>query len=87
MNANSVEEIVTDAELEAAFGHSNFGSMPKRDVIKESLLKCLGGYTTEHTAKFITHELGLIYANKWDLTQKGKEYLYLAITGSEHNKQ
>lgn len=87
MDANSIEEIVTDAELEAVFGYSNFGYMSKRDIIKDTLLKCLGGYSTGHTAKTITYELGLIFANKWDLTKKGKEYLYLAITKPEHYEQ
>lgn len=87
MNASTVQEIITDAELDAVWGSANFGSMTKREVIRDSLLKCLGGYTTGHTAKAITKELGLVFANKWDLTNKGKEYLYLAITGLEHHKQ
>lgn len=82
MNANSINEIVTDPELDAVFGSANFGSTTKREVIKDSLIKCLGGYRTGHTAKTICKELGLVYANKWDLTQKGREYLYLAITDS-----
>lgn len=80
MNANSVEEMVTDAELESVCGYANFGKMSKRDVVKDTLIKCLGGYSTGSTAKAIAKELGLVYANKWDLTKKGKEYLYLVIT-------
>lgn len=80
MNASSINEIITDAELDIVWGSANFGIVSKRDVIKDSLLKCLGGYTTGSTAKAICIQLNLVYANKWDLTQKGKEYLYLAIT-------
>ncbi len=86
MNANTIQEVITDAELDSAWGYANFGSCPKREVVKDSLLKCLGGYTTGHTAKSIMKELGLVYANKWDLTKKGKEYLYLAIIKPEHEQ-
>jgi hypothetical protein len=82
MNAMSIQEVITDAELDAAWGSANFGSTSKREVIEDSLRKCLGGYSTGHTAKTICKELGLVYANKWDLTKKGREYLYLAITES-----
>ncbi len=86
MNARTVEEIITDAELDIAWGHADFGDISKREVIKEALLKCLGGYIPGHTAKAITKELGLVFANKWDLTKKGKEYLYLAITYPNHTR-
>lgn len=79
MDANSLQEIVTDAELDAVWGSANFGSFTKREIIKDTLLKCLGGYSTGHTAKTIAKELGLVFANKWGLTKKGREYLYLAI--------
>lgn len=84
MNANSINEIVTDSELDAVWGNANFGNTPKREIIKDSLIKCLGGYSTGNTAKCICKELGLVYANKWDLTKKGREYLYLTITESPH---
>lgn len=87
MNATTVQEVITDAELDSVWGYANFGSCTKREVVKDSLLKCLGGYTTGHTAKCIMKELGLVYANIWDLTKKGKEYLYLAITKPEHYEQ
>lgn len=83
MDANSVQEIITDAELDAVWGSANFGSCTKREVIKDTLLKCLGGYKTGATAKHIAKELSLVYANKWDLTKKGREYLYLAIAKSK----
>jgi hypothetical protein len=83
MNANSIQEIVTDAELDTAWGSANFGSTPKRDVVKTALLDCLGGYKTGSTATHIMKELGLVSANKWGLTKKGREYLYLAITAKD----
>lgn len=84
MNANSVQEIVTDVELDSVWGSANFGTMSKREVIKDSLLKCLGGYKTGYTATSIVKELGLVFANKWDLTKKGREYLYLAINNQNN---
>lgn len=79
MNVNSTSEIIADAELDIVFGNANFGEVTKREVIYDSLLKCLAGYTTGSTAKRICIELDLVYANKWDLTQKGRLYLYFAI--------
>lgn len=81
MNAQSIQDIVTEGELDTVWGNANFGPhLSKRYVIEESLLKCLGGYRTGHTAQCILRDLGLVYSNKWDLTKKGREYLYLAIT-------
>jgi len=80
MNAQSIKEIVTEGELDAVWGSADFGSLSKREVIYDGLLHCLGGYRTGHTLKEILIQLGLVYANKWDLTKKGREYLYLAIT-------
>jgi hypothetical protein len=79
MNARSIYEIVTDSELDSVWGNANFGDSSKREMIHDTLLKCLGGYSTGHTAKSICKELGLVYANKWDLTKKGREYLYLSV--------
>jgi hypothetical protein len=75
----TVEEIISDARLDEVWGHANFGSMPKRDIIKYSLLKCVGGYYTGHTAKTILKELNLVYANEWKITKLGGRYLFAAF--------
>lgn len=72
------EEIVTDKQLDAAFGNANFGATTKRDILKNTLLKYACGYATGHTAKCIVYELSLI-TEKEKLTPKGKEYLWQAF--------
>lgn len=79
---NKVENIVTDEQINDAWGNANFGSSPKRDVIANTLLKCASGYITGHTAKCIAEELGLVKSSKWELTKKGKEYLWAAYSGN-----
>lgn len=71
----TVEQIVTEEELNQVWGSANFGSQSRRDVIAETLLKCACGYQTGYTAKCIAIELGLIYKSKWQLTSRGKDYL------------
>lgn len=80
-----VEEIVTDEQLESAWGNADFGQQAsKRDVIRFALLKYACGYETGHTAKSILQELGLLipmYAtlNQNGLTKKGRTYLFSAF--------
>jgi hypothetical protein len=76
----NVTEIVSGIEVDAAFEGTNFGSKSNRDVVKGALLKCASGYHTGHTAKRILQELGLVNVNKWQLTKRGKEYLFAAYS-------
>lgn len=77
---SAVTELISEKTIDAVFGHANFGSMSKRDVIRNTLLKCASGYDTGHTAKIIVRELGLVDVSKWKLTKSGKEYLYAAFS-------
>jgi len=79
MKSFSIQQIVSDTELDSVWGNANFGACSRRELIHDSLLKCLGGYAVGHTAKCILQELSLVYANKWRLTKKGERYLYLSI--------
>lgn len=69
------EKILTDEQINNAWGNADFGNMNKRDVISGALLKCASSYYTGHTAKCIVEELGLV-TKKWTLTKIGKEYLF-----------
>jgi hypothetical protein len=69
------EEMLSDEQLDAVWRSANFGSATKREVVKETLIKCLAGYCTGATAKSICIQLDLIFANKWSLTTKGRKYL------------
>jgi hypothetical protein len=76
-----VEDLVTDKQIDLAWGNANFGGThSKREVIANTLLKCASGYHTGHTAKCIVEELGLV-TQKWQLSQRGKRYLFAAYSG------
>lgn len=85
MNALA-EEMITDGEIESAWGNANFGeylNANKRELINNTVLKCASGYYTGATAKAIAIQLGLISPTKWMLTKKGKEYLYEAFSSGK----
>lgn len=75
-----VEEIVTDVELDKAYGNAHFGSMTKRDVIRFGVLKCAAGYYQGYTSKTICMELGLLGLPSYTLTEKGRQYLWAAFS-------
>jgi hypothetical protein len=72
------QEIITDEQLNEVWGNANFGAVSKRDLVKETLLKCLAEYESGHTAKCIVRELGLVHIHKWKLTKLGCKYLFAA---------
>ena len=76
----TVEQILTDEQINIAWGNANFGSISKRNVVAGALLKCASGYYTGNTAKCIVEELGLV-TKKWTLTKLGKRYLFAAFYG------
>lgn len=72
-------EIVTDEEIELAH-HGNFGTMPKRRVVDEGVLKYAFGYSSGSTQLTILIEHGLVRKPKpgsyhTTLTKKGQAYL------------
>ncbi len=73
------EEVIPDSEIEAVHG-GNFGSMTKRGVVDEGVLKYAFGYQSGHTQLQILMEHGLIRKPKAGsyystLTKKGQAYL------------
>jgi len=73
-------DIVTDQELDAAWGNADFGQNDKRFIVKQALLKCACGYYSGRTAKHILCELGLT-TEQWEMTPKGRQYLFAAFSG------
>lgn len=74
----TVTDIITDEQITATFGNSDFGKTNKRDVIKYALLKYATGYHSGHTIKTILQELNLI-TSKCILTKDGSHYLFVAF--------
>lgn len=76
----SVREIISDKELFDTMIFTDFDERTHREVIKHTLLKCACGYVVGKSAVDVSRELGLVHETKWELTKKGKEYLYAAYT-------
>jgi len=74
----SMQEIISDSEIERIHANANFGSMEKRDVVNLGVLKCASGYYQGCTSRTICEEHGLI-DKKYNLTPKGKAYLWEAF--------
>jgi hypothetical protein len=73
---------ISDEEIEKVHDYANFGTMSKREVVNQALLKCACGY---HSGKFSTEiikEHGLIN-NNYELTPKGKMYLWDVFKSKE----
>ena len=75
---STVEDIVSDEEVERVHANANFGSMSKRDVLNFGVLKCASGYYQGHTSTQIIKEHGLVN-DKYELTAKGRAYLWAAF--------
>jgi hypothetical protein len=77
------QEIISDEEIEQVHGNANFGGrISKRDVVKFGTLQCASGYYQGRTARRILQEHGLIN-EKYELTAKGKAYLWAAFNGGD----
>ena len=74
----SVEEVITDKEIEYVHANADFGYMKKRDVVNIGVLKCASGYYQGSTSTAIIAEHQLI-DDKYQLTAKGKLYLWEAF--------
>lgn len=77
MSAETIE-IISDEEIERVHANANFGSMSKRQVVNQGVLKCASGYHQGHTSTQIIKEHGLI-DDKYNLTSKGRMYLWAAF--------
>jgi hypothetical protein len=83
---DTIEQIITDEQLNNAWGSATFGNVDKRELIANTLLKCACGFKTGHTATCIVNELGLTKSPKprqWVLTPKGMHYLWLSYWGGK----
>lgn len=77
----TVQEIVSDEEVENAFIFTDFGNRTPKEVIMDTLMKIVCEYEAGRTAYSCCSELGLItYNNPRKLTKKGKQYLYAAYS-------
>lgn len=69
----TAETILTDEQINKAWGNANFGDISKRQVIVDALEHFAKGYKPGSTAQAIVKELGLV--EREYLTDKGYEYL------------
>lgn len=78
------KEIISDEEIERVHANANFGSMDKRTVVNQGVLKCASGYYQGHTSNQIIKEHGLV-TEDYELTPKGKAYLWAAFSNQPHD--
>lgn len=73
------EDIISDEEIERVHANANFGSMDKRTVVNQGVLKCASGYYQGSTSNAIIREHGLVN-DQYELTPKGRSYLWAAFS-------
>ncbi len=71
----TTSDLLTDEQINHAWGNANFGSTPKREIIANSLLKYMCGFDTGRTAFLICNELELVNDKKIP-TKLGKRYVW-----------
>ncbi len=86
--SETVQDIVSDADVERVHGYANFGSMSKRQVVTEGVVKYAFGYSGGSTQLAILVEHGLVCKPKpmsynTTLTKKGRRYLRAAVPFGE----
>jgi hypothetical protein len=80
----TVQDIISDEDISKVHANANFGSMSKRSVVDEGVLKYAFGYEGGHTQLQILLEHGLVkkpkpMSYKTTLTKKGQRYLRAAF--------
>jgi hypothetical protein len=74
-----LQKIVSDSEISEAFKNTNFGDANPRNVVADTLIKCVCGYGTGRTALSICKELKLLTYANGSITKKGRKYLFQAL--------
>jgi len=86
MTETLCQRMIPDQMIEIVHANANFGSMAKRDVVDEGVLKYAFGYSTGHTQKQILLEHGLIIRTSrnrvGELSAKGKKYFRAMFRGT-----
>jgi hypothetical protein len=80
----TTRDIISDCEIDRIHLNANFGSMSKRRVVDEGVLKYAVGYTGGSTQLSILQEHGLVHrprirSCRTTLTGKGQKYLQAMI--------
>lgn len=75
----ATESLISDDEIDRVHANANFGSMDKREVVNQGVLKCASGFRQGSTSTAIIKEHGLIN-NNYKLTEKGRNYLWAAFS-------
>lgn len=79
------DPIISDEEIERVHANANFGSLSKRRVVNDGVLKTAMGYSMGHTQLCILMEHGLVKTPKpgrfeTSLTKKGIKYLHSIVS-------
>lgn len=88
----TLQDIISDEEIERVHAYANFGKVPKRVVVADALFQCAGGYTPGSTAMAIISEHGLLHLSTIGkrtkvLSKKGHKYLYEAFKHTTYDAE
>ncbi|MFC4236401.1 hypothetical protein ACFOY8_14445 [Thalassospira xianhensis] len=72
-------EMISDAEIAEALGGADFGVLPARVAINESLLRQVCRYQNGDLVLSIMSRLGLTRDDKYNLTDIGRRYLWACL--------
>ena len=79
---DKTKDIVTDRQIELAWGNANFGANHnKRHIIANAMLKYVCGFDTGHTIRCICEDIGLMTPHG-EVSYRGKAYLWAAYSGN-----
>lgn len=89
MTTQTTLDIVSNEEIERVHANANFGSMGKRQVVNEGVLKYASGYHCGYTQVCILQEHGLVYSSmsrKQGLSEKGIKYFKAMLREAPYKK-
>lgn len=81
----TAKELVTDEEIKAEFAGTNFGGHDHRKLLKQGVLKVIGGYASGSTLTGIMQNIGLISYKNRSLLKKGRDFLFESFYKREHS--
>lgn len=73
------DDIISEKEISTVQGSADFGTMGKRQVVDQALLKNVCGYASGSQATRILVEHGLVSEGRLEITQKGQKYLWASF--------
>ncbi|MCG3470808.1 hypothetical protein L7750_10520 [Xenorhabdus bovienii] len=79
------KDVITNEYITEHFSGTNYGHENYRAIIEQGCLKALAGYHNGYTTTTILIEMGLITKKPYELTQRGREFLFRSFSHNAPN--